>query len=76
LSFRGRVEVGFAPGEKEEIQALLATHRCRSSSFTDRRRTDDVYAEPSLLAEIRYLEVTSSGVLRHAAFRQLGGRWR
>jgi ATP-dependent DNA ligase len=34
-----------------------------------------VYVEPSISAEIRYLEVTSSGVLRHAMFRQLGGRW-
>jgi hypothetical protein len=27
-------------------------------------------------AEIRNLEVTSSGVLRHAMFCQVGGRWR
>jgi hypothetical protein len=25
--------------------------------------------------EIRYLERTSGGLLRQAAFRQLGGRW-
>jgi hypothetical protein len=36
---------------------------------------DATYLEPHFPAEIRYLEQTSQGRLRHAAFRQLGGRW-
>jgi bifunctional non-homologous end joining protein LigD len=36
---------------------------------------DAVFVEPRVLADIRYLDRTSGGLLRHAAFRQLGGRW-
>ena len=43
--------------------------------FADRPRPGDTYVEPAISVEIRYLEVTSSGVLRHAMFGQLGNRW-
>jgi ATP-dependent DNA ligase len=33
------------------------------------------FVKPNVTAEIRFLERTSGGRLRHATFRQLGGRW-
>jgi hypothetical protein len=48
----------------------------RTSPFGQRlNEPDATYLEPHFPAEIRYLEQTSQGRLRHAAFRQLGGRW-
>ena len=76
LRFRGRVEFGFAPGLKEQIASQLASQQRPRSPFVNRRgRTGDVYVEPVSTAEVRYLELTASGFLRHATFRQLGGRW-
>jgi bifunctional non-homologous end joining protein LigD len=74
LRFRGRVEFGFAPGQKEHVATQLASLRRSSSPFADRRaRAGDVYVEPVSSAEVRYRDLTSSGILRHATFRQLGG---
>jgi len=42
---------------------------------TEVETSSGVYVEPVLAAEIRYPEQTSAGLLRHATFRQLGGRW-
>ena len=76
LRFRGRVEFGFAPGEREDLAKALAAIEVDASPFADRAaHVGDTFVEPVMLAEIRYLEVTTSGVLRHAVFRQLGGRW-
>ena len=76
LTFRGRVEYGFAPGDREDLERLLFPLQRSGSCFTDTRLNhDDVFVEPSLTAEIRYLEQTSAALLRHASFRQLGGRW-
>ncbi len=75
LVSRGRVEFGFAPGERDDLETMLHPLSCATSPFTDRRRAHDEYVEPALTAEIRNLEVTSTGVLRHPSFRQLGGRW-
>jgi bifunctional non-homologous end joining protein LigD len=76
LSFRGRVEYGFAPGDREDLERIFLPLERSASCFIDARtHHDDVYVEPSLTAEIRYLEQTSAGLLRHATFRQLGGRW-
>jgi ATP-dependent DNA ligase len=48
----------------------------RTSPFSQRlNEPDATYVEPHVPAEIRYLERTSQERLRHAAFRQLGGRW-
>ena len=76
LPFRGRVEWGINPTDREELLRTLAPLTRAVSPFVDRRyRADDLYVSPSVTAEIRYLEVTTSGVLRHATFRQIGGRW-
>ena len=69
------MEWGIGPAARDELDRALTPLTHSTSPFADRRRDHDVYVEPSLSAEIRYLEVTSSGVLRHATFRQLGGRW-
>jgi hypothetical protein len=42
---------------------------------TEVETSSGVYVEPVRAAEIRYPEQTSAGLLRHATFRQLGGRW-
>ena len=76
LAFRGRVEFGFAPGEREALAEALSGIAAPTSPFAGRRpHRGDAYVEPVTSAEIRYLEVTASGVLRHAMFRQLVGRW-
>ena len=76
LRFRGRVEWGITLTDREELEGTLAPLSSHISPFVDHReRVDDVYVSPSVSVEIRYLEVTTSGVLRHATFRQIGGRW-
>jgi len=69
------VEFGFAPGERDTLGRTLRAITAEASPFADRRRhAGDTFVEPVMSAEIRYLEVTLSGALRHALFRQLGGR--
>ena len=75
LRFRGRIEWGITLTDREQLERTLGPLTSPVSPFVDRReRADDVYASPSETVEIRYLEVTASDVLRHATFRQIGGR--
>jgi bifunctional non-homologous end joining protein LigD len=76
LRYRGRVEFGITPEVRLVFEDRLASLVRRTSPFAERiREPDAVFVEPNVPAEIRYLERTSGGWLRHAAFRQLGGRW-
>jgi ATP-dependent DNA ligase len=77
LLFRGRVEFGITPTDREELERALGPLTRSSSPFSKRRRKlQGVHVEPVLTAEIRYLEQTSDGLLGHATLRQLGGRWK
>jgi ATP-dependent DNA ligase len=63
-------------GSREDLERVLFPLERSATCVPDvRTHHDDVYIELSLTAEIRYLEQTSAGLLRHATFRQLGGRW-
>jgi bifunctional non-homologous end joining protein LigD len=77
LRYRGQVEFGISADIRAAFEDQLALLLRRTSPFTARlHEPDAVFVEPKVLAEIRYLERTSGGLLRHAAFRQLGGRWK
>jgi bifunctional non-homologous end joining protein LigD len=76
LRHRGRVEFGVTEDVVAALHERLGPLVRRTSPFGQRlNEPDATYLEPHLPAEIRYLERTSEGRLRHAAFRQLGGRW-
>jgi bifunctional non-homologous end joining protein LigD len=73
LAFRGRVELGITVADREELEAMLSVRRAVADPFAGvRGHPDNHYVEPDLTVGIRYLEVTSGGLLRHAVFRQLG----
>jgi bifunctional non-homologous end joining protein LigD len=77
VRYLGRVELGvtedLVAGLRERLRPLVR----RTSAFVEQiREPDATYVEPHVPVEIRYLERTSQGPLRHAAFRQLGGRWK
>jgi bifunctional non-homologous end joining protein LigD len=70
LRYAGRVEFGFAAGEKEEIRRRLRQRP--SSPFVALRVAPGVeHAEPELAIEVQYLERTPAGHLRHASFKGL-----
>jgi bifunctional non-homologous end joining protein LigD len=76
LRYRGKVEFGISEGVVAALQDRLAPLVRRTSPFGQRvNEPDATYVEPYVSAEIRYLERTSQGRLRHAMFRQIGGRW-
>ena len=76
LRYRSRVEIGITDDVREALQERLLSLARKTSPFAVRlAEPDAVYVEPLVPAEIRYVEVTSAGRLRHPAFRQLGGRW-
>jgi hypothetical protein len=60
---------------REQLENALGAIAAGASPFSDRRpHPGDTDVEPVMSVDVRYLEVTSSGVLRQARFRQLGGR--
>jgi bifunctional non-homologous end joining protein LigD len=76
LRYRGRVEFGITADVRAAFEEQLAPLVRETSAFADRvHEPDAVFVEAKVLAEIRYLERTSGGLLRLAAFRQVGGRW-
>jgi ATP-dependent DNA ligase len=73
LRYRGRVEFSVTEELVAGLQGRLVR---RTSPFAERvSEPDATYVEHHVPVEIRYLERTSQGRLRHAAFRQLGGPW-
>ena len=75
LRFGGRVQWGITRTHREELEHMLGRSVIPGSPFADHRASaHEVFVEPTLSAEIRYLEMTSGGLLRHATFRHLGGR--
>jgi bifunctional non-homologous end joining protein LigD len=77
LRYRGRVEFGITLEVRVALEEQLGPLCRRTSPFG--QRVDEpgaVYVDPIMPAEVRYLERTSQGRLRHPAFRQIGGRWK
>jgi bifunctional non-homologous end joining protein LigD len=77
VRYLGRVEFGVTEDLIAGLQERLRPLVRRSSAFVEQiREPDATHVEAYLPVEIRYLERTSHGLLRQAAFRQLGGRWK
>jgi bifunctional non-homologous end joining protein LigD len=83
LRFAGKVRAGFTPHVRREVHACLkplATDRCPfvdlPSSKTSRwgggvtaeQMAEMCWVKPTLVAQIRFVEWTADGHLRHAAF--------
>lgn len=72
LRYAGRVGTGFSAAQLNAITAQLLPLQRSSCPFADDLTTDErreaVWVEPTLRAEVRYLEWTETGRLRHPAF--------
>jgi bifunctional non-homologous end joining protein LigD len=74
LHYRGRVEFGITPAVREELKNRLQGRQ--SCPFVEIVHEPGArFVKPNATVEIRFLERTSGDRLRHATFRQLGGRW-
>jgi bifunctional non-homologous end joining protein LigD len=77
VRYRGRVEFGITRTSARPLKSSSLRSCAEPEPFAERQHEPDaVFVEPRVLVEIRYLERTSSGSLRHAAFRQVGGHWK
>lgn len=74
LVHRGRVGTGFDASAFSRLAPVVARTR-RTSPFaaplSAEARRSAVWLEPEAVAEVRYAELTSEGILRHASFQGL-----
>lgn len=72
LVYVGSVGTGFKEKQAIELRRLLDRLVTRKPpvAFED-RRSDIVWAQPTLIAEIEYRAFTHDGILRHAAYKGL-----
>jgi bifunctional non-homologous end joining protein LigD len=70
LRFAGSVGTGFNQRELDRVAAELSAHASRRSPFADRVRTSEPahWVSPQLVAEVRFTEWTSDGLLRHPVY--------
>jgi bifunctional non-homologous end joining protein LigD len=69
LRYAGRVGTGFTGTEIKRLLDLLEPLRRDTSPFTPKPRVKDaVFVEPELVAEVRFTEWTSAGVVRNPAY--------
>jgi bifunctional non-homologous end joining protein LigD len=83
LRFAGKVRAGFTPHVRRDVFAQLAPLHASRCSFTDlpnsktshwgagvtpEQMSEMQWLKPKLVAQIRFVEWTSDGHLRHAAF--------
>jgi bifunctional non-homologous end joining protein LigD len=83
LRFAGKVRAGFTPRVRREVFEELQPLQIAKCPFADlpnskashwgggvtpEQMTEMVWLEPKLVAQIRFVEWTSDGHLRHAAF--------
>jgi bifunctional non-homologous end joining protein LigD len=72
LLYAGSVGTGFTAAELDRLQALLGPLRREGSPFaTPVDKTDAVFVEPRLVAELEFTEWTASGRLRHPSYKGL-----
>jgi bifunctional non-homologous end joining protein LigD len=75
LHYCGRVEFGITSPLRDELENRLQPRQ--SCPFVEIVHEPGAqFVKPNVTAEIRFLERTSGDRLRHATFRQLGGRWK
>jgi bifunctional non-homologous end joining protein LigD len=83
LRFAGKVRAGFTPHVRREVLELLAPFDARQCPFVDlpnsktthwgggvtaEQMAEMKWVRPTIVAQIRFVEWTSDGHLRHAAF--------
>ena len=70
LRYAGKVGTGYTRATLETLGTQLASLRRASSPFADapRRREGAIWVKPVLVAQVRYNEMTESGLLRQPAF--------
>lgn len=73
LRYAGRVGTGFTGRQLAEIRGLLQPLERPEPAFSGKvpRGAGHVWVEPELVVEVRYLELTGSGQLRHPAFLRI-----
>jgi len=75
LRYVGRVGTGFSRRQAADLLARLQPLRIRACPFTDRLdrpvASGAVWVLPTLVAEVRFLDWTSTGHLRHPSWRGL-----
>jgi len=69
LRYAGRVGTGFTGTDIKRLLDLLEPLRRDTSPFTPKPRVKDaVFVEPELVAEVRFTEWTSAGVVRNPTY--------
>ena len=69
LRYAGRVGTGLSEIELQHLVELLEPLRRDTNAFTPKPRVKDAtYVEPELVAEVRFTEWTSAGVVRAPAY--------
>lgn len=82
LKFASKVRAGFTPHIRDQLRRHLEPHRADECPFTDlptgrsrwgggitaEEMREFVWTRPELIAQIRFVEWTAEGRLRHAAF--------
>ena len=71
--YAGSVGSGFSAGQLDAIRARLEPRRRRAPPFRGAvpPGRENAWVEPELVAEVRYLEWTKEGLLRHPVFERL-----
>ncbi|HVY61912.1 MAG TPA: DNA ligase D, partial [Planctomycetota bacterium] len=70
LLYCGKVGTGFSEKELAETRARLEASRCPEPPCDGEFAVSkgDVWCEPRVVVEVRFIEITEEGVLRHPAF--------
>jgi bifunctional non-homologous end joining protein LigD len=72
LQYAGRVGTGFTESELSRLLGLLEPRQRDTSPFTPKPRVKEaVFVEPELVAEVRFAEWTSAGIVRAPAYMGL-----
>lgn len=70
LRWAGSVGTGFNQAELDRVAQLLTKHAVKTSPFADRFKTAEpaFWVKPTLVAEVRFTEWTSDGLLRQPVY--------
>ena len=72
LRYSGRVGSGISEPARDQLEAMLAERSVPHPPFVDAPPLNGaVWARPDLVAEVRFTEWTTAGLLRHPRFRGL-----
>jgi len=75
LTYVGRVGTGFSDRDLESLLAVLEPLRQKESPFEEELPADDrkgaVWVRPELVGEVRFMDWTATGRLRHPSWRGL-----